>query len=205
MKNTKEIIQQNLIALRKQNGLTQLELATKINYSDKAISRWEKGEVMPSVDILESLANVYGVQIAYFFEEHQDEVSKEINLKTKNIYVAITLSMVLVVWTIAVILFFMLKEYQGKYYFMIFVWSVPATVYAIRFNIFRWFQDKYYILINTLCLWSTFVAIYFQWINLNIWQIFLMGIPMQLLIILNFYVKKIKKSNPNIKIKQFFK
>ena len=64
MKNTKEIIQQNLIALRKQNGLTQLELATKINYSDKAISRWEKGEVMPSVDILESLANVYGVQIA---------------------------------------------------------------------------------------------------------------------------------------------
>ena len=205
MKNTKEIIQQNLIALRKQNGLTQLELATKINYSDKAISRWEKGEVMPSVDILESLANVYGVQIAYFFEEHQDEVSKEINLKTKNIYVAITLSMVLVVWTIAVILFFTLKEYQDKYYFMIFVWSVPATVYAIRFNIFRWFQDKYYILINTLCLWSTFVAIYFQWINLNIWQIFLMGIPMQLLIILNFYVKKIKKSNPNIKIKQFFK
>lgn len=205
MKNTKEIIQQNLIALRKQNGLTQLELATKINYSDKAISRWEKGEVMPSVDILESLANVYGVQIAYFFEEHQDEVSKEINLKTKNIYVAITLSMVLVVWTIAVILFFMLKEYQDKYYFMIFVWSVPATVYAIRFNIFRWFQDKYYILINTMCLWSTFVAIYFQWINLNIWQIFLMGIPMQLLIILNFYVKKIKKSNPNIKIKQLFK
>ena len=73
MKKATELIVENLIKLRKKFGFSQVELSQKINYSDKAISRWEKGEVVPSIDVLEQLAEIYGVKIGYFFEEHLDE------------------------------------------------------------------------------------------------------------------------------------
>ena len=72
MKSVSEIVISNLIKLRKKSGLTQIELSQKINYSDKAISRWEKGEVIPSIEVLEKLAEIYQVNIVYFFEEHLD-------------------------------------------------------------------------------------------------------------------------------------
>jgi transcriptional regulator with XRE-family HTH domain len=52
MRDVRQIIADNLIELRKVNKLTQLELAEKLNYSDKAISKWERGESLPDVEIL---------------------------------------------------------------------------------------------------------------------------------------------------------
>ena len=52
MEDLKVIFAQNLIALRKQMKLTQIELAEKINYSDKAVSKWERGESIPDVSVL---------------------------------------------------------------------------------------------------------------------------------------------------------
>ena len=49
MNDIKHVIAKNLITLRKKNGLTQNELAQKLNYSDNAISRWEHAEVTPSI------------------------------------------------------------------------------------------------------------------------------------------------------------
>ena len=73
MENIKEVIKDNLIKLRKDNKLTQLELAQKIGYSDKAISRWETGETTPDVETLNSLASLYNVPISFFFEEYNAE------------------------------------------------------------------------------------------------------------------------------------
>ena len=57
----KETVKDNLVRLRREHKLTQLELSEKINYSDKAISRWETGEVTPDVETLEQLARLYDV------------------------------------------------------------------------------------------------------------------------------------------------
>ena len=51
MKNLNEIIGENLTFLRKKAGFTQLELGEKFNYSDKTVSKWEQGSVLPSVDV----------------------------------------------------------------------------------------------------------------------------------------------------------
>ena len=72
MKNIREIVANNIVTLRKQNGYTQIELSEKINYSDKAISRWEKGEVLPDIETLDNLANIFDVPLSYMLEEHQD-------------------------------------------------------------------------------------------------------------------------------------
>ena len=58
MKDVRQIIAENLIELRKVNKLTQLELAEKLNYSDKAISKWERGESLPDVEILCQIADL---------------------------------------------------------------------------------------------------------------------------------------------------
>ena len=64
MKNLRDIIPKNLIYLRKQHKFTQIDLAKKINYSDKAVSRWEKGEVLPDVEVLQKVCEVYDIPIA---------------------------------------------------------------------------------------------------------------------------------------------
>lgn len=192
MKTIKELVPQNLVALRKQKNLTQIELAEKINYSDKAISRWEKGEVMPNYEILEQLAEIYQVPFTYFFEEHELESNKAISQKETNIYIAAILSMILVVWTVVVVAFFIIKNLTNVYYFMLFVWAAPLTILAIKFGLARWFKDRFYIITSSLLFWTTLLAIYFQLFKLNLWSIFLLGIPVQLTIILIDFIKKIR-------------
>ena len=52
MDNLNFIIGKRLSELRKSNGLTQSELAERLNYSDKAVSKWEQGESMPGIEVL---------------------------------------------------------------------------------------------------------------------------------------------------------
>ena len=67
MQNLQQVIANNLVFLRRSNNLTQQELASKINYSDNAISRWERAEVTPTVETLAIVANFYGVSVSEIF------------------------------------------------------------------------------------------------------------------------------------------
>ncbi|MBE6656382.1 MAG: helix-turn-helix transcriptional regulator [Ruminococcaceae bacterium] len=73
----KETVKANLIRLRREHKLTQLELSEKINYSDKAVSRWETGEVTPDVETLAHLATLYGIPITAFFLAPEEQLSKK--------------------------------------------------------------------------------------------------------------------------------
>jgi len=57
----KQNIAANLAMLRRRAELTQLELAQKINYSDKTVSKWERGEGIPDVPTLIALAELFEV------------------------------------------------------------------------------------------------------------------------------------------------
>ena len=79
-KDFNAIVGKNLLKLRKDKKLTQMEVAEKFNYSDKSISKWEKGESMPSVEVLCELANFYGVSLDDLTKEDLTE-----SLTTSNI------------------------------------------------------------------------------------------------------------------------
>ncbi len=53
----------NLKLYRTQSGLTQEQLAEKIGVSRQAVAKWEKGETLPDIDNIISLADLYGVTI----------------------------------------------------------------------------------------------------------------------------------------------
>ena len=93
---------------------------------------------------------------------------------------------------VVVLAFFIIKNLTNVYYFMLFVWAAPLTILAIKFGLARWFKDRFYIITSSLLFWTTLLAIYFQLFKLNLWSIFLLGIPVQLTIILIDFIKKIR-------------
>jgi transcriptional regulator with XRE-family HTH domain len=78
MANTpNELLCENLIYYRKAAGYTQLEIAEKFNYSDKLISKWERGEGVPDVFVLKKLADLYGIAIDDFFNGKKRKLSSK--------------------------------------------------------------------------------------------------------------------------------
>ena len=67
----KSLLGANIVAYRKRSGLTQAKLAEQLNYSDKAVSKWERGESMPDVLTL--------VQLAELFDTTVDELLRDPN------------------------------------------------------------------------------------------------------------------------------
>ena len=96
--NVKEIIAKNIAGLRKQKGMTQAELADKLCYSNKSISKWERADSLPDAETLYNIAKFFDVDINYLFEEHEfnklDEEENKIlerkDFRFKLIFVIIT-------------------------------------------------------------------------------------------------------------------
>ena len=78
MEELKKIIAKNLVTYRKQAHLTQAELAEKVGYSDKNVSKWERAEGVPDVLVLHQLAELYGVTVNDFFVDHTVEQSSQV-------------------------------------------------------------------------------------------------------------------------------
>ena len=188
MKNLREIISQNIVNLRKKMGLTQIGLAKKVNFSDKAVSRWEKGEVLPDIETLEALSKVFNVPLSYLIEEHYEtKVEEKVGL-TKNELLMHILT-VLIIWTIVTIVFVYREITYGDIMWRLFIWAVPLTAsYMLHTN--RKSKNKIVSLIfRTIFCWSLLTCIYFELIELNAWLIYIIGVPVQAVIVVSYFTK----------------
>ena len=52
-----------IATLRKENNMTQVELAQKLQVTDKAVSKWERGLGFPDINTIEPLADALGVSV----------------------------------------------------------------------------------------------------------------------------------------------
>lgn len=197
MEELKNIIADNLITLRKANKLTQLELAEKLNYSDKAISKWERGESLPDIIILKQLADMYGVSIDYILTEHdEDEKIKYHAVRPKlNNKLIITLLAWLSVWILATILYINSKIMFDEYYWRIWIWALPASSLILIVFSGIWGNKSTVIASVSLFIWMLILAVYLQFLKYNLWTLFLLGIPAQLATALCGKIKRQKKNN----------
>ena len=90
----------NIAAYRKAHKDTQLDLARKLNYSDKSVSKWERGEGLPDVYILAQIAQLYGITVSNLIGE--EEPPKKSN---PHFHIYVVLLSVALVFVIAAILF----------------------------------------------------------------------------------------------------
>lgn len=80
-----------IASLRKENGMTQLELAEKMNVTDKAVSKWERDLAFPDVQTLPKLAELFGVSVDDLIKARTGENMKEnkiLKLALKGIAIA---------------------------------------------------------------------------------------------------------------------
>ena len=188
MKNIREIIGENLAELRKNAKLTQLELAEKFNYSDKSISKWEKGETLPDIVTLNELCEFYGVSLDYLTHEATPENKKKYQKETsfeRYNKIIITLLMVSVIWMIATIIYVwsLIKFNNGLW--MSFVWAAPLSFVILIIANHRYFHKKdLYYGFSAAFLWTVLTANFLQFLSDRVWTIFLLGIPIQIALIL---------------------
>ncbi|MCR5491439.1 MAG: helix-turn-helix domain-containing protein [Bacilli bacterium] len=106
MPATNEIIASNIKDLRKSKGMTQSDLADKLGYTVQAISRWEKAKSLPDPIMLYNLAELFGVEITYFYQENHIEVDpkqEEAIKKRENLFrITLALSALFVLGILAV-------------------------------------------------------------------------------------------------------
>ena len=98
MEDIRQILAQNIAALRVEKKMTQLELAEVLNYSDKAVSKWERGESMPDVITLKAIADLFGVTLDYLVCAHAPDEKRKGSHTVRNNKIFITLMSVVCVW-----------------------------------------------------------------------------------------------------------
>ncbi len=189
MNELKNIIAGNIIELRRSSGITQAELAEKLNYTDKAVSKWERGESIPDVAVLKNVADIFGVTVDYLLsDEHIDKAamkSRADKMKNKN-HLIITLLSAALVWLIATVLyviFEIIPNADGRWW-MAYVYAVPVTcIVLIVFNSLWGRRFTNFALISAL-VWSILVCLYLTFATYKISLIFVIGIPAQIIILL---------------------
>ena len=186
MDERKATIASNLIKLRLAAGMTQAELGEKLNYSDKSISKWERGDVTTDVFVLMQIADIFGVDVDYLLKPH-NEIEPAIYNKpageatyTTNM---ITLVTVLGIWTVALFVFVILWI-CGMVVGLVFVYAVPVSLITLLVLNSVWNGGKKNRYIIAALVLSIIGTVYLTFLRRNLWQLWLLAIPSLLLVFL---------------------
>lgn len=184
----KHIVAANISSLRQDREMTQGDLARALNYSDKAVSKWERGESLPDIAVLTQIADIFDVTIDFLLQKGHtkaQEIVTNHGRKRRN-RGFITGMCILLVWLVAMILYTILDSLSADFtnLWLTFVCAVPAslTVWLILNSI--WFNSRLNFLIVSLIMWSGLVTLYLALLPFNLWLLFLLGIPGQIIIVL---------------------
>ena len=191
MSNVKSTVARNLTELRKEKNLTQGALAKMFNYSDKAVSKWECGDSLPDLDTLLTLANFYGVTLDELVSEDPIRPSAPADEQEEkmlfNNRLLISTMIVATVFLMATIVFVYGNMREPKLMLWItYVWAIPISCAALLPFYLKWkLVHDFYLYTQSLLLWSLLAALYLQIAVYSFWYLFLVGVPIQILIVLN--------------------
>ena len=201
----KTIVGANLARLRKDRGMTQAELAERINYSDKAVSKWERGESLPDVLTLLSLAKELGTDLNTLtgcapepeaakplpepiVPEQPPKKPKLTSRYRADKTVILKLSSILV-WVVALFLYMVLDAFGVKNLWVLFVMAVPANAIVLLSLRSAWKMYGWNRILISVIMWGALLTIYLLlWLgfSVNVWKILLMGVLGQAAILLWF-------------------
>ena len=191
----KAILGVNIASYRKRQRLTQAGLAEKLNYSDKAVSKWERGESMPDVLTLMQLSELFGISVNDLLTDPKRlpeqtgtvvgkmEKAVEKTLKRKaNKHSILGLSS-LIVWFVATLIFVIVSTLDIPNSWIAFIYAIPANGVVLlclrsAWRDFRWNQS-----LVSMIIWGVLLSLHLSLLvfaQMNVWKLFLLGIPGQL-------------------------
>ncbi|MBE6924662.1 MAG: helix-turn-helix transcriptional regulator [Ruminococcaceae bacterium] len=187
MQDLKNVIAKNIIRLRQNAKMTQIELAERLSYSDKAISKWERAESMPDITVLKVIADLFEVPLDYLVTE-EPELPKEKPVlpdKRHNHKVITSLS-ILLVWFVATLCYVLIDVIvvDVQNHWLVFLYALPVScVVWLVFNSI-WFNTRYNYLIVSVLTWTVLASAVISLFvfSISAWQLLLLGIPGQVII-----------------------
>lgn len=180
----RQLIAENIAYYRRQNGDTQADLAEKLNYSDKSVSKWERADGTPDIFILSKIADLYGITV-------QDLLREKKIPKSHARHVLITLLSIGLVWLTATVLFCAAKilGILPDWAWLLFIFAIPAS--AIVWEVFSamWWSLLLQAISGSLIIWGVGLSLV---LSIRLDSVFLLLVicaVLQVLLIL-FYVLK---------------
>ena len=205
----KNQIGKNIAVYRKRSRLTQAGLAEKLNYSDKAVSKWERGESIPDVITLTAIAEQLGVTVNDLLsdpnalpdnggkvEKTLEKVAEKALKRKANKNIILGLSSILV-WFVALLCYVVLASAGIPKSWLAFFYAVPADCIVMLSLRSAWQDFRWNRILISGIMWGSIISIFMTLLilwNLNIWRIFLLGVPGQVAILLWFRLFR-KESN----------
>ncbi|MCD8308996.1 MAG: helix-turn-helix domain-containing protein [Clostridia bacterium] len=194
--DVKDIIAANLVRFRNKAGLTQLQLAEMLNYSDKAVSKWERAESIPDIRVLMQIAGIYNIKLDDLVTKPKEKEVKPVLHKTKKRLLITALSVVLV-WFIATGIFALLCFIpEVDYEYFVFIAATFATSVVLVVFSAVWGNRITNAISSSLVVWTLAANIFVlmeTFTNIpNLWLIFVAASPFEVLVILWFFFRKVK-------------
>ncbi len=176
----RKTVAKNIAAYRKAHHDTQLDLATKLNYSDKSVSKWERGESLPDVYILSQIADLYGVSVSALIGEIQPP--KESKPHYHMFILLLSLALTMAVATLLFSMFMICKvDYPA---WMFFVYALPVcSIICIVFTSLWWGILWQGVSVSAL-IWTLGLSLYLSFELENVSLIFLVCAALQVLTVL---------------------
>ena len=193
----------NIASYRKRAGMTQVGLAEKLNYSDKAVSKWERGESVPDVLTLAQLAEQFGITVNDLLVDpealpedtgkvqHAMEQVVEKTLKRKADKRIILMLSSILCWFVALLSYVVLSAipFTESWSWMFFIYAIPANAIVLLSLRSAWHDFRRNKIYVSIIVWGSLLSIYMTlrvFLGWDIWKMFLLGIPGQIAIFLWF-------------------
>ena len=204
MDELEAIVSSNLTALRKRRGWTQAELAEKIHYSDKSVSKWERGEALPDLKVLKTLSELYGVTVDCFLTEGaaEDPAPYMAPASKLRYQIWVTLLAVCIVWLAATALFSYSLLNAGEGFWTAFIWAIPASAVVVAVFDRRYFRGKLSFPVASIFLWGVITAIFLQCLDYHMWALFIIGAPAQIGLVLMHQIRRVSRRSQEVQTKR---
>lgn len=193
MQDLKFITASNIINLRTKAGMTQSELAAKLSYSDKSVSKWERAESVPDAYVLKNMSEIFGVTVDYLLSEHdQWEAPRKKTLLDKyqiDVIISVTLMGIATLALLIYVVFWLAGDLQP----IIFVYATAVMLITLLVlqSVFKNGQHNYIII--AFLLFAVISSLYFtfrEFLHVDFWQLFILLAPGWLIIYLTSRIKR---------------
>ena len=185
-----QLIAENIAYYRKQNGDTQAELAEKLNYSDKSVSKWERAEGTPDIFILSKIADLYHITV-------QDILREKKVPKAATRHLLVTLLSVGLVWLVMTTLFCFSKilNVLSPWAWLVFIYGIPITGIVCQVFSALWWGRIAQVISCSLILWGIGLSLVLSLQIEGVFLLFIICAVLEVLIILFYLLRYLRRKN----------
>ncbi len=205
--NLQSVIAGNIAALRRARGFTQAELAEKLGYSDKSVSKWERGDGLPDVLCLKAMADLFGVTVDYMLTaEHPDPAEVPENVPAgedprEEIYQVnrrtIAALSVAGVWLLAAMVF-VVGLIAGKTLVTPFFLALPVSAILLIVFSSLWGTRTHLFFSVTALVWGVLLTVCWVLRGKDPWLLLILGLPATVVVWLSCRVTTKKPPDPPV-------